>query len=98
MQDPDRLDCRILDVLQREGRIAITELAARVALSPTACTERMRRLERDGVISGYHAWLDPARLGRKPLACPRPPSRASQGEGRHRNGSTQREAASLLSG
>lgn len=67
MKDLDRLDCRILDVLQRDGRIAMTELAAKVALSPTACTERVRRLERDGIISGYHARLDPARIGKKLL-------------------------------
>ena len=67
MKDLDRLDCRILDALQRDGRIAITELAAQVGLSATACTERVRRLERDGVVSGYHARLDPARLGKKLL-------------------------------
>ena len=60
MKDLDRLDVRILDALQRNGRIAITELASEVGLSPTACTERVRRLERDGVIAGYHARLDPA--------------------------------------
>ena len=64
MKDLDRLDCRILDALQRDGRIAITELANKVACRPTACTERVRRLERDGVITGYHARLDPARLAR----------------------------------
>ncbi len=47
--------------------MAITELASQVGLSATACTERVRRLERDGVISGYHARIDPARLGRKLL-------------------------------
>lgn len=67
MKDLDRLDCKILDALQRDGRIAITELAAQVGLSATACTERVRRLERDGVISGYHARLNPAVLGRKLL-------------------------------
>ena len=67
MKDLDRLDCRILDALQRDGRIAITELSAHVGLSATACTERVRRLERDGIISGYHARLDPARLGKKLL-------------------------------
>ena len=67
MKDLDRLDCRILDALQRDGRIAITELAHKVGLSPTACTERVRRLERERVITGYHARLDPALLGKKLL-------------------------------
>lgn len=45
----------------------MTELAARVGLSPTPCTERVRRLERDGVITGYHARVDPHRLGKSLL-------------------------------
>ena len=60
----DRLDRKILDVLQREGRISLTELAERVGLSTSPCTERVRRMERDGVITGYHARLNPEALGR----------------------------------
>ncbi|ANQ87083.1 leucine-responsive regulatory protein [Azoarcus olearius] len=62
----DRIDRRILDLLQKEGRLPMTELAQRVGLSPTPCTERVRRLERSGVITGYHARVDPHALG-KPL-------------------------------
>ena len=66
MRDLDRIDLKILDVLQREGRISMTELAGRVGLSATPCSERVRRLEREGVITGYHARVDPRALG-KPL-------------------------------
>ncbi|MDH5831646.1 AsnC family transcriptional regulator [Luteimonas sp. M1R5S18] len=56
----DRIDRRILRILQQEGRIPFTELGERVGLSTTPCTERVRRLERDRVITGYHARLAPA--------------------------------------
>ena len=59
----DRIDRRILRILQQEGRISFTELGERVGLSTTPCTERVRRLERDGVITGYHARLAPAAIG-----------------------------------
>ena len=59
----DRIDRRILDVLQRDGRIANTRLAEAVALSPTAVLARVQRLTRDGYILGYEARLNPARLG-----------------------------------
>src|SRR5690606_18752502 len=59
----DRIDRHILRILQQEGRISFTELGERVGLSTTPCTERVRRLERDGVISGYHARLNPQHLG-----------------------------------
>ena len=59
----DRIDRHILRILQEEGRISFTELGERVGLSTTPCTERVRRLERDGVITGYHARLDPHRVG-----------------------------------
>ena len=57
--DFDRIDRKILEELQREGRLSMTELAERVSLSVSPCTERVRRLEREGVITGYHARLDP---------------------------------------
>lgn len=60
----DKFDRTILGTLQRDGRIAITALAEHVGLSPNATAERMRRLQRDGVISGFHARLDPKTLGR----------------------------------
>lgn len=59
----DRIDRRILDILQREGRITNAALSRRVHLSPTPCLERVRRLEREGWITGYVALLDGDRLG-----------------------------------
>lgn len=59
----DRLDIAILERLQREGRISNAELAEAVNLSPSACLRRVQRLEADGLIAGYRAVLDPAKLG-----------------------------------
>lgn len=61
--DLDRLDRKILRILQEEGRIAHVELAERIGLSPTATAERVKRLTKDGVVTGYGARLDPAKLG-----------------------------------
>lgn len=55
----DQLDRKILDVVQREGRIQIVDLAERVNLTKSPCLKRIRRLERDGFIRGYRAELDP---------------------------------------
>ena len=63
----DRIDRMILEILQTEGRIAISDLASRVSLSTTPCSERVKRLERDGVIMGYHARLNPKHLDRNLL-------------------------------
>lgn len=52
---PDALDLKILAALHREGRISKTKLSAEVGLSATRCWERMRRMEDEGVIQGYHA-------------------------------------------
>lgn len=60
--DLDKIDRHILRILQQEGRIPLTELGERVGLSTTPCTERVRRLEREGVILGYHAQLNPQHL------------------------------------
>ncbi|MFB8106545.1 MULTISPECIES: Lrp/AsnC family transcriptional regulator [unclassified Streptomyces] len=65
---PDAIDWRILDVLQRDGRATFAELARAVAMSPSAVTERVRRLEETGVISGYAAVVDAERLGLPVLA------------------------------
>ncbi|PWS52806.1 ArsR family transcriptional regulator [Streptomyces sp. FT05W] len=65
---PDATDWRILDVLQRDGRVTFAELARAVSMSPSAVTERVRRLEEVGVISGYTAVVDPERLGMPILA------------------------------
>lgn len=58
----DRIDRNILTILQQEGRISYTELADRVGLSTTPCMERVKRLERDGFITGYHASVNPQML------------------------------------
>lgn len=67
MHEFDRIDRKILDVLQRNARISITDLAQEVGLSATPCAERVRRLERDGVITGYHARVSPRALGKNLL-------------------------------
>lgn len=64
----DRYDRKILDVLQREGRISNQELAERIGLSPSPCLRRVRALEEVGVIAGYRAVLDASRLGLSLLA------------------------------
>jgi Lrp/AsnC family transcriptional regulator, leucine-responsive regulatory protein len=60
----DRADMAILSHLMKEGRLANTELADRVGLSPSPCLRRVRHLERSGVITGYRAVVDPAAIGR----------------------------------
>ena len=60
----DRIDRNIVRLLQRDARMTHTELARRVGLSTTPCKERVRRLEREGVIQHYQAVLDPAALDR----------------------------------
>ena len=59
----DRVDLHLLDILQSDARMPVVELSKRVNLSPTPCTMRMKRLEQNGVILGYHARLAPAALG-----------------------------------
>jgi len=59
----DPIDRQILDLLQSDGRIKLSELGRRVRLSPAAVTERVRRLESCGAITGYGAQVAPARLG-----------------------------------
>lgn len=58
----DRIDRRILAALQADARLTNQALSEQVALSPSACLARVRRLERIGVIRGYHARLDPFTL------------------------------------
>jgi Lrp/AsnC family leucine-responsive transcriptional regulator len=60
----DGIDRRILMALQRDGRLSIVDLAAQVGLSATPCLRRVKRLERDGVIKGYQAIVDPGATGR----------------------------------
>ena len=64
----DRTDIRILEQLQRDGRLSHVELAERVGLSPTPCTRRVRRLEKLGIIRGYTALIEPKRVGQNVLA------------------------------
>jgi DNA-binding Lrp family transcriptional regulator len=58
----DRIDRRILVELQADGRITNQALAGRVGLSPSACLARVRRLEREGLVEGYHARLAVERI------------------------------------
>ncbi len=58
----DRIDRNILRQLQKNGRVSYVYLAAEVGLSTTPCLERVRRLEKDGVIRGYTAVLEPSYL------------------------------------
>jgi Lrp/AsnC family leucine-responsive transcriptional regulator len=59
----DRTDWRLLTELQKDGRATYAELARAVAMSPSAVTERVRRLEEAGVIGGYRATVDPESVG-----------------------------------
>ena len=59
----DAIDRQILAALQVEGRLSVTELAARVRLSAAPCHRRLRELERTGVIKGYRAVVDPIAVG-----------------------------------
>jgi len=58
----DEFDCRILEELQRDGRLTNTDLADRVGLSATPCLRRVKALEQRGVIKGYRAELDRAQV------------------------------------
>ena len=61
--DLDRFDRAILRVLAGDGRISITELAQKIGLSKSPTQARLRRLEKEGVITGYRALFDPIQLG-----------------------------------
>ncbi|MEU8919401.1 Lrp/AsnC family transcriptional regulator [Kitasatospora sp. NPDC048545] len=64
----DETDWAIIEQLQREARISLSELGRRVSLSASATTERVRNLESLGVITGYHASVDLAKVGYPVLA------------------------------
>src|SRR5450631_4461492 len=55
----DRVDLKLLELLQRDGRSSVVELARKVNLSSTPCGLRIKRLEKLGAITGYHARIDP---------------------------------------
>jgi DNA-binding Lrp family transcriptional regulator len=59
----DAIDRKILALLQQDGRLTVTELAARVGLSVSPCHRRLRELERSGAISGYRAVIDAEVVG-----------------------------------
>lgn len=59
----DALDRAIVETLQRDGRISNQDLAAEVGLTPAPCLRRVRRLEAEGIITGYQAVVDPAAMG-----------------------------------
>jgi Lrp/AsnC family leucine-responsive transcriptional regulator len=59
----DKLDRHILALLQKDGRLSMKDLGEQVGLSITPCIERVKRMERDGIISGYHARVNPGALG-----------------------------------
>jgi Lrp/AsnC family leucine-responsive transcriptional regulator len=60
----DKIDCELLDILQQEGRIKRNELAEKVGLSLPAVSERLRKLEEEGIIQGYYTKLNHKRLGK----------------------------------
>ncbi len=64
----DRYDRRILDILQRDGRISNQALADRIGLSPSPSLRRVKALETAGIILGYHAELDARKLGYRLMA------------------------------
>ncbi len=59
----DITDAKILEILQKDGRISMKELGKRVSLTSPAVSERVKRLEESGVIKGYKAIIDPIKLG-----------------------------------
>jgi Lrp/AsnC family transcriptional regulator, leucine-responsive regulatory protein len=65
MDSIDATDRRILRLLQNDGRISTVDLADKIGLSPTATGERVKRLIRDGFVTGFRAMLDPRRIGRE---------------------------------
>lgn len=62
VQSLDKIDRHILDLLQRDGRMPMTELAETIGLTVTPCIERVKRLEREKVITGYYARVSPLAL------------------------------------
>ena len=67
MSELDTIDRRILELLQQDGRLTMTELGERVGLSTSPCSQRVKRLEAQGVITGYHARVNPTALGKSLL-------------------------------
>ena len=59
----DKTDYKILEILQKNGRVSNTDLSTEVGLSPTPCLKRLRKLENSGIIKGYKAVLDAPKAG-----------------------------------
>ena len=59
----DAMDARILDILQADARVTLAEIGRRIHMSQPAVAERVHRMETAGVITGYHAKVNPAALG-----------------------------------
>lgn len=59
----DKIDCKILSILQADGRLTNQEVAEKINLSPSPCLRRIKRLEESGVIRQYVALLDPTKIG-----------------------------------
>ncbi|MGD8978090.1 MAG: Lrp/AsnC family transcriptional regulator [Gammaproteobacteria bacterium] len=59
----DRTDCEILGILRKNARISNKDLARRAGLAPSTCLERVRRLRLSGVLTGFHAEVNPASVG-----------------------------------
>ena len=64
----DDYDRKILRLLTKDGRMSITKLSEEISLSANATSERLRRLQRDGIITGFHARISPQAMGQK-LTC-----------------------------
>lgn len=64
----DDIDRKILRLLQKNARISLKAIAEKTFLSSPAVSARIERLEKEGIISGYHAWVDPIKLGYHILA------------------------------
>ena len=62
-KDLDPTDLSMIEILQEDGRISVSELGRRVGLSQPAASERLKRLEERGIIAGYRAVIDPAAVG-----------------------------------
>ncbi len=61
--EPDEIDLRLVEALQADCKLSFSELGARVGLSAPSALERVRKLEKAGIITGYHAFVDSKKLG-----------------------------------
>ncbi|MEV0146192.1 MULTISPECIES: Lrp/AsnC family transcriptional regulator [unclassified Nonomuraea] len=95
-ENVDATDWAIIAELQRDGRVPLTELARRVNLSASATTERVRRLEAAGVITGYRAEIDLAKVGFAVLAMVRLKYPGNRHEPLHRLLGERREILECL--